>query len=343
MSYLNINYSTLEDAWGSNFEKSKKKKQSDVCNMFNKKKSTKTLRPYKSFQESSHIKPIYEDDDYTKYYGYKDGRPFSRRKNKLSKYNLKFPYKRPQSVSNYYISDEEDIDEENIDEEEEYIYEESFRPIKPIIQSKNTFKVSKKQPTLIRTNFSYIDEEYNDNLTYKQPIVIEEENDQDEYIHEEVPTNLKKRINPSFKKQTKRQLPLTQPEDDDEYDDDYFSKVTTRTFEKNYESDEEFDTYLSTKKKQQYVYDEDDDNDEYNRIMQSVYEEEHPPKRKIKHTTTEGLEEEEDDRSFKIGTSKKEMTERVFLDLMLYTISGVILIFIMEQFIQIGMKIKTTI
>lgn len=335
MSYLNINYSTLEDAWGSNFEKSKKKKQSDVCNMYNKKNSAKTLRPYKSFQESSHIKPIYEDDDYTKYYGYKDGRPFSRKKNKLSKYNLKFPYKRP-SISNYYISDEEDVDEENIDEEEEYIYEESFKPIKPIIQSKNAFKVTKKkstkQPTLVRANFSYIDEDYNDSLTHKKPIIIEEENDYDDYTQEEESNILKKKVNPAFKKQTKRQIYLTQPEEEED-NDDYFSKITT--FEKNDESDEEFDTYLSSKKKQnKYVYDEEDDRDEYDKIMQSVYEENTPKRRYI-------TDEEDDD--FKFKPSKKKMTERVFLDLMLYTISGVILIFIMEQFIQIGIKIKTTI
>tara|TARA_Y100000389_G_scaffold90039_1_gene86576 strand:- start:926 stop:1918 length:993 start_codon:yes stop_codon:yes gene_type:complete len=330
MSYLNINYSTLEDAWGSNFEKSKKKKNSDVCNVYNKRNSTKTSRPYKSFQESSHIKPMYEDEDYTKYYGYKDGRPFSRKSNKLSKYNLKFPYKRP-SVSNYYISDEE---EEYIDEEdEENIYEESFETIKPIIQSANTFekassKKSNKQPKLIRTNFSYIDEEHNANLTYKQPIVIEEENDDDDYIQEEVFSNLRKKVSPTFKSHIKKQIPLTQPEEEDE---DYFTNIV-----KNYESDEEFDTYLSTKKKAN-VYNEED---EYANIMQSVYEE-HTPKKRYKQILDEEFEEEDDNETFK--TSKKKMKERIFLDLMLYTISGVILIFIMEQFIQIGMKIKTTI
>ena len=332
MSYLNINYSSLEDAWGSNFEKSKKKKHPDVCNVYNKRNSTKTLRPYKSFQESSHIKPIYEDDNYTKYYGYKDGRPFSRKSNKLSKYNLKFPYKRA-SISNHYISDEEDVGEEYINEEEENIYEESFEPIKPIIQSKNTFKrASPKQPTLIRTNFSYIDEERNDNLTYKRPIVIEEENDNEDYIQEEVSSNLRKRVSPTFKQRARKHIPLTQPEVEDE---DYFTNIHT-----NYESEEEFDTYLSTKKKQP-VYHEDDD-DEYNKIIQSVYEE-HTQKKRYKHIADEELEEEDLDENFKIKTSKKKMKERVFLDLMLYTISGIILIFIMEQFIQIGMKIKTTI
>ena len=335
MSYLNINYSTLEDAWGSNFEKSKKKKHSDVCNVYNKRNSTKTLRPYKSFQESSHIKPIYEDDNYTKYYGYKDGRPFSRKSNKLSKYNLKFPYKRP-SISIHYISDEEDVDEEYINEEEN-IYEESFEPIKPIIQSRNTFKraSAKKQPTLIRANFSYIDEEHNDNLTYKQPIVIEEENDDDDYIQEEVSNNLRKRVSPTFKQRTRKHIPLTQPEEED--DEIYFSNIHTK-----YESDEELDTYLVTKKKPVYDEDDDEDDDEYNKIMKSVYEE-HTQKRSYKHISDEELEEEDFDGNFKIKTSKKKMKERVFLDLMLYTISGVILIFIMEQFIQIGMKIKTTI
>ena len=319
----------------------KKNKQSDVCNMYNKRNSTKTLRPYKSFQESSHIKPIYEDDNYTKYYGYKDGRPYSRKNNKLSKYNLKFPYKR-QSVSNHYISDEEDVDEEYIDEEE-YIYEESFKPIKPIIQSKKPFKMSKtkltKQPTLFRTDFSYIDEDYNNSVTYKQPIVIEEEND--DFFQENISTNLKKQINPTFRKQTKKQIPLTQPEDNDYDDNEYLSSITT--VEKNYESDEEFDTYLpNNKKTQKYIQDEDDIKDEYFKIIQSVYEE-NTPNRRYKHITTNEEIEDEDENTFKLKISKKKMNERIFLDLMLYTISGIILIFIMEQFIQIGMKIKTTI
>jgi len=333
MSYLNINYSTLEDAWGSNFEKSKKKKPSDVCNMYNKRNSTKTLRPYKSFQESSHIKPIYEDDNYTKYYGYKDGRPFSRKSNKLSKYNLKFPYER-KSISNYYESDEEDVDEVYVDEENN-IYEESFLPIKPIIKSKNAFNVSSskkstKQPKLMRTNFSYIDEEHNDSLIHKQPIVIEEEYDDHDDVPE-VPNNLKKKISPTFKKQN----PLTQPEEENY---DYFSKINS------YESDEEFDTYLSPKNVSS-VYDEDDSDgdDEYNNIMQSVFEE-HTQTKKYRHIADEEFEEENNDcKKDTYLSSKNKMKERVFLDLILYTISGVILIFIMEQFIQIGMKIKTTI
>ena len=46
MSYLNISYSTLEDAWGSNFEK-KKKKESSSCSLYNK-RNLKTNKPYKT-------------------------------------------------------------------------------------------------------------------------------------------------------------------------------------------------------------------------------------------------------------------------------------------------------
>jgi hypothetical protein len=38
--------------------------------------------------------------------------------------------------------------------------------------------------------------------------------------------------------------------------------------------------------------------------------------------------------------SRYSQKEKIHLDLALYTISGIVLIFIMEQFIQIGMKIK---
>ena len=37
---------------------------------------------------------------------------------------------------------------------------------------------------------------------------------------------------------------------------------------------------------------------------------------------------------------KQNSQEKIYLDFLVYTISGILLIFILEQFIQIGMKIK---
>lgn len=313
MSYLNINYSTLEDAWGSNFEKSKKKKSSSaVCEMYNNYNSTKPYRPYKSVVESTHIKPIYEDDNYTKYYGYKDGRPYARKSNKLSKYNLKFPYKR------HVIANEEEFLEEEKDDE---TYEEMYDPIRPVVRSPTLpisptpVVVNRRQPTLVRTNFSYINEEQNVPRTVN-PIVIEEE-DEPSYLEEEhmYTTNLQKQVHPSFSRSTPVRTP---PPVEEQYD--------------LYESDEEFDSYLSTPVSRSVS-----EEDEYKNVLKSVYEE-------TQYTLEKNIIEEEDD--FKLIKTKKysrNNTDKVLFDLLLYTISGIILIFIMEQFIQIGMKIKTTV
>ena len=319
MSYLNINFSTLEDAWGSNFEKSKKKKSNPTCNLYNK-RNLKTHKPYKTVVESSHIRPIYEDEDYVKYYGYNDGRPYSRNANKLGKYKLQFPYKKP-VVSNKYDDDEEEEEEyieneeEYIENEEEYIeneefYEETYNPVKPIIKVKKSVK--KQQPTpskFMKTSFSYIDEEDDSNPTMitKRPIVMEED-DYGAYT-----THLRKKVHPTFKKPSVSRL----VQEDD--------------------SDDEFESYLV---KEKSLIEEEED--QYTKILKSVYEEmEVKPNKNNRKKAYE--EEEETEEDFAYVVPRKRRNDRVYMDLMLYTISGIILIFIMEQFIQIGMKIKTPI
>lgn len=318
MSYLNINYSTLEDAWGSNFEKSKKKsKQSHLCNLYQK-RNNRVYKPYKTVQDSTHIRPIYEDEDYTKYHGYKDGRPYSRKANRLAKYNLEFPYKGIKK-SNVYVSDEEDEPEIN-----EELYEESFEPII------TTTKVNRRQsrtPNMI-TNYRYIDEE-DDNMS-PTPVsrhyiveeedehefspllpksVVEEEEKYERYdtnvpIHKNSGSSMKKRIDRSFI----RRQPLEEEDTDDEFEEYLVSKVPAKQ--------------IATPSR---VHEEED----YDEIMRSLSE--------------EIMTEEEENYVSKKKTKRPKTNERVVLDIILYTISGVLLIFIMEQFIQIGIKIKTPI
>jgi hypothetical protein len=283
-----------------------------------KRKRTVQVVTCTTVSESSHIRPVYEDEDYIKYYGYNDGRPYSRNSNKLSKYKLQFPYKKP-IVSNQFI-DEEDIpdDEENIYEEEEDTYQEIFMPIKPIIANKKApmYKAHAKPapPKFIRTSFSYINEEDDDTPTLitKRPIVMEEDDD-DFSLHT---TNLRKQVHPEFKKQI---------------------VSNTKALVQNDDSDDEFESYLKK--------DDVDDEDQYLKVLKTVQEEmEVTPKRKSRKSSFQEEEEEEyDEEQFGYVFPNKRRNERIYLDLMLYTISGVILIFIMEQFIQIGMKIKTPI
>lgn len=132
MSYYNINYSTLEDAWGENFEHKKKTKKKDpVCQLYSQ-RNNKIHKPYKSVYESTHIKPIYTDENQVKYYGYEDGMPYNMKKKsndyskKLAKYKLKFPY-----LINEEIGEEirEEINEERplaYDSEDELINNKYF-------------------------------------------------------------------------------------------------------------------------------------------------------------------------------------------------------------------------
>ena len=92
------------------------------------------------------------------------------------------------------------------------------------------------------------------------------------------------------------------------------------------ESDDEFDDYLPQR---------DVSAAEYNNILDSVYQEDYQEEEEEQH----GIEFEKEAKQKQRYIHK----ERIYLDVAMYTISGIIMIFIMEQFIQIGMKIKSTI
>lgn len=80
MSFVNINYSTLEDAWGENFARSKKHRPRKVepdpiCALYGK-RYNKPPPPYaRRRREDAKLAPSFEtDEEYRKYYGYKDAR-----------------------------------------------------------------------------------------------------------------------------------------------------------------------------------------------------------------------------------------------------------------------------
>lgn len=80
MSFVNINYSTLEDAWGENFnnktKKSKVKKVEvdPICALYGK-RYTKAPPPYARRRREDRVAPTFDtDEEYRKYYGYNDAR-----------------------------------------------------------------------------------------------------------------------------------------------------------------------------------------------------------------------------------------------------------------------------
>ena len=80
MSFVNINYSTLEDAWGENFNnrtkkaKAKKPDVDPVCALYGK-RYTKASPPYARRRREDRVAPTFDtDEEYRKYYGYTDAR-----------------------------------------------------------------------------------------------------------------------------------------------------------------------------------------------------------------------------------------------------------------------------
>lgn len=316
MSYLNINYSTLEDAWGGNFEKKIKNKtknnSKDLCDLY-KKRHSGIYKPYKTVQEPSDIKPIYSEEDYVKYHGYKDGRPFSKKNTHSTKYKVDLPFENQAEpiITNNYTSDEDDYSNDN-----------DIRKFKNTIDHN---KCNKSNQQYIRTPFSYID---NDDTSYKKrttkyPILVQQEDDDDEeytnthLLEPEIDNHNPNELQPS--NLTKNNQHLYEVDYNDDDFDSYFKPSDLNN------KGADIDTNLSTKymKKICDYVESEENNDQYDKIIRST----------LRETYTDPYYKD----SYK---KTKNNNEKIHLDLALYTISGIVLIFILEQFIQIGMKIK---
>lgn len=319
MSYLNINYSTLEDAWGKNFEKKKKHTSKDICNLYNKRHSP-IYKPYKTTQASSHVHPIYADEDYTKYYGYKDGRPFSRTPKSVAKYKVNIPFTKSGSYqdhdTNAIIPDEGDEDHD------EYI------PVP--VQRRCTPKEA-----YAHTPFSYIDnDEYTfKNRTSKYPILIEQEDDDhDEYfanqnvvldqpdLDNQQPNDLETKSASSYNNKYLYEI---------DYDDDfdgYFNQSSLAPQDVKTFNDMHKKPSCANEKAapSDYTMEEDQYDTLYRSTLRETYVD---PPFASSHTNTKSV-------------TKSITKDHIHFDLALYTISGIILIFVLEQFIQIGSKIK---
>ena len=144
MAVINTQYSTLEEAWGT--EKPTKMKQRE-CDLYEKSKKGILRRPHRqnTDKELSHKNMMLLDDeamdneDYERYHGYSDSRKFSRTSKPLKKHKERSSKKQKSkkrvtidpNLNSYYEPEEElpralrprkitDV------EEEDYIYEEVF-------------------------------------------------------------------------------------------------------------------------------------------------------------------------------------------------------------------------
>ena len=321
MSYFHNSYSTLEDAWGVDFinKKKPKKKPNSVCNLYES-RNAPLSKPYasKTKKSSKDVDYVNNDEHFdSKYYGYSDAHKFSKKRSKVHLYK---PNYSPEKTNAYDSGDENAFDDflpmsssnEKLANSTCYTSPEKYKQVpsweEASSQKAKPWQKKTKKPATMKNQFMYIDEE----------------NDSDEEYQIQRPVSTKR-----------------PPVMNDSYD-----------------SDEEFDQYLESKMLQKSI----DAEEEYEMMIKgnNIDEEETTPSRRHKPYYTEESEEQydsgqEDDpysaeeESYYPKKTKKTKKQRkivkptfdeIQMELLLYTITGIIFIFIMEQFVQIGMKLK---
>tara|TARA_B100000405_G_scaffold287418_1_gene235417 strand:- start:397 stop:1176 length:780 start_codon:yes stop_codon:yes gene_type:complete len=149
MAVINTQYSTLEEAWGT--EKKPIKQKQRECDLYDKGKKGILRRPHRQNTEKE-LKyknmmllgdDTMENEDYERYHGYSDSRKYSRTTKPLKKHKERFSSKKPKSkkrvvvdpnLNTYYDPDElmqmqtsRALRPRQVnDNEGEYIYEEMY-------------------------------------------------------------------------------------------------------------------------------------------------------------------------------------------------------------------------
>lgn len=276
MTIINTNYTTLEDAWGSNFDKSvskknkknKKSKPDPLCELYSR-RLKKAKKPYNTdkYDDDDEKFRAYKGHDRALYYKYDDD---------------EFPSmvnSERQKTSFLTVDDELNAMALNTE------FDESFDASDRCIDVNNLKKPNtraKRKPKK-KVHFNVVPEDDDD--VYLQEAILQEE------------------------------AP---------YDVDDISETAQQRYEKIYAN-----VYEETDDEQM-----DDDMDDSNRVSaecedKSLIEEEMRRNAHVK-TLQDMLDQQSD-----------FADERQYLDIILYILSGIILIFMMEQFIQIGMRLKS--
>lgn len=280
MTLLSTSYTSLEDAWGSNFDHDHKKKKTKkiskkstdpLCELYSK-RYKKIKKPFYSkdsdMKENDYFNQIHsfqgERDD-NLYYGYKDD-DFTQMVNK----------ERQQTNSLY-------IDEEG-----------------HCIDTHNTPKKASKKKTKSKKKVSFnIEPQDEDDLYLERAVSTEEE-------EEEL-----------------RDMGLSSQSFDDVVDSrqDSFDRIYSNVYE---ETDDE----ISFEEEVTKVHEESKSEKSISQLIEEEMK---------KNGYLKAVQSLNNDRPIEF------VDERQYLDLLIYLFSGIILIFIMEQFIQIGIKMKTPI
>tara|TARA_B100000405_G_scaffold62921_2_gene43005 strand:+ start:1389 stop:2156 length:768 start_codon:yes stop_codon:yes gene_type:complete len=146
MAVINTQYSTLEEAWGTDVKTSKMKRE---CDLYEKSKKGILRRPYRQNTEKDMVHKNMmllndegmDNEDYERYHGYSDSRKYSRTSKPLKKHKERSSSKKQKSKKhviidpsqNSYYEPEEDFMQSRAlrprklaGVEDEYIYEEAF-------------------------------------------------------------------------------------------------------------------------------------------------------------------------------------------------------------------------
>ena len=305
MSYFNTSFSSLEDAWGENFSRKTKgksvKSKDPICNLYNQRKRSSSIPYTQNKEEVEDV--MYPTESYDKYHGYEDAHRYSRKPSRVSTYRSSLPTKKhppPPSPEPY-------------DSEEEH-GSSTFR-------KRNVLPSHKKKPSVRRSTLTKND-------------------------HEKISLDRKRATNmDSLSKQKRglhrgsRQKQLGVYEDSDSeldyapYSDDDSSSII----------EEEMDQYHLVRNKHQYSDSESDSDVE----SESEFEPENTThelfKTKAKYDAEKEYASIMKENKFTTVSCKEQtntLSKNTYADVLLFTITGILLIFIMEQFVQIGMKLK---
>lgn len=154
-----------------------------------------------------------------------------------------------------------------------------------------------------------------------------------------------------FRTKSKKRVSIN-PERNTYIENDYYTEDPmdyiqdhNSSSKKVFEEDEieEEEAYLQSSPQSEYIYEEVYDEDEDNYLTQNTKTDAETRRVNINKYVEEEIDNEITPLPKRkiVKNSTSTDANRQVLDLSIYTLSGIILIFMMEQFVQIGVKIKT--
>lgn len=303
MSYFNTNFSSLEDAWGENF--SKKPKEKNVAKTKDPICNLYNQRNRSTsmpFTENKHKEQevIYPTESYDKYYGYKDAYKYSRKPSRISNYKSSLPSKNSVSSPDPYDSQEEHVT--------------------PFNHFQNKSATSKKRKPSVRRS----------SLTKKD--------------HSKINRDIKR----AEQMQRSRTQVLHHSYDDSDSDFDYSHHSDDDVQSIIEEEIEHYHTVRNTPLYSEYDSDSDVESELDNDDMCANTNDEplaktssYPKKNKFElEKEYESILKDNTFTNLSVHKRSPKLHKNNYMDILLFTITGILLIFIMEQFVQIGIKLK---